>query len=64
MATTLPKVTVTRIEPAAGWKAHCHTCHTCDTGVIRSMRVDADEWAARHRATHGRPDPADRVVAR
>jgi hypothetical protein len=60
MATTLAQVKVTRIEGGNGFLV---TCSNCALHAIRPMRLEADEIAIEHRASHNRPNPADQVVA-
>lgn len=60
MATTLPTVTVSRMEAGTGFLITCNQCRNFRTS--RRDRYAADLAAADHRRRHGRPNPADHVT--
>lgn len=51
MATTLPVVTVSRVEADCGFWIRCSCGHT----AYRRMRIEADTLATTHRGSHATP---------
>lgn len=57
MVTKIPDVLVTRVEADNGFLVLCSDCPRVRT--IFPTRHAADAYAAKHRSSHQRPDPAD-----
>lgn len=60
MATNLAQVKVSRVEAGNGFLI---SCDRCGPVAMRPFRLEADEIAIHHRASHNHPDPADRDAA-
>lgn len=60
MPSSLPKVTVGRIEAGQGFLITCTACPRIRN--IQPSRYQADLYATEHRAGHQQPDPRDHIT--